>query len=796
MAGLIILICLIPILILLLLFSIHGKSSAQQRMLESMALQLQNLNQQIELLRSQEQTPVKKTFQQKMEEQVKTAEEIKTQAWKKEEPKIEPQVIVPVTPAVPEGTSIQTPPTSPSYPTPKTETNYEEEQSWWSRWLQNNPDMEKFIGENLANKIGIAVLVLGIAFFIKYAIDKEWIKEAGRVLIGLASGVALMGLGHNIRNKYRSFSSVLVGGGIAVLYFTAAFAFHQYHLIGQQTAFILMIGITVLAVFQSIYYDRLELAIIATLGGFITPFLVSTGQENYIALFIYLAILNTGLMALAWFKKWPVLTTIALFFTMIIYGGWLFRRLQSPEGFPFRDALFFDCLFYLLFITMTIINNLRVKRAFNGFDYIVLLTINLLFFGAGIRILGFWNEGMFRGLFTGSLGIFNLILAVPFYRNKTVDRNFVYLLIGLAVSFISLIAPIQLKGNQVTLFWAVEMVLLITLFNRTKINLLKYISLLIGLAMIANLIIDWSAIYFTTSDLVPVIFNKGFITGIICAIALLVYAGFFKNPSDEFASEISTGEVRTIARFLAIIVFYLAAAFEIHFQFKTRLPDSNLASVYLELFTCAYALLLPYVTRLSRSILLWRGLVTISAGMYAVNLSAVNEASFKIIDTGINRSLFIGHWITVILLLILFFKLIMITKNDPTIAIRKKRKQSWILTASITVLLSLELYQVFAWTTYTKTNWFYWENLYYKAGLTILWSFCSFFMMWLGMKYRFRTLRIISLTLFTITLVKLFIVDIRNIPPGGKIAAFIMLGILLLVVSFMYQRLKRIIIEE
>jgi uncharacterized membrane protein len=68
--------------------------------------------------------------------------------------------------------------------------------------------------------------------------------------------------------------------------------------------------------------------------------------------------------------------------------------------------------------------------------------------------------------------------------------------------------------------------------------------------------------------------------------------------------------------------------------------------------------------------------------------------------------------------------------------------------------------------------------------------------MWLGMKYRFRTLRIISLTLFTVTLVKLFSVDIRNIPPGGKIAAFILLGVLLLVVSFMYQRLKKIIIDD
>jgi uncharacterized membrane protein len=122
---------------------------------------------------------------------------------------------------------------------------------------------------------------------------------------------------------------------------------------------------------------------------------------------------------------------------------------------------------------------------------------------------------------------------------------------------------------------------------------------------------------------------------------------------------------------------------------------------------------------------------------------------------------------------------------------------TWLSAIAIVMLLSIELYNVLKWISYTDAkDWAWWENLYYKAGLSICWSVCSFTMMWMGMKYRFRTLRIISLSLFSITLVKLFTVDIRNIPPGGKIAAFILLGILLLVVSFMYQRLKKMIIED
>src|SRR6185436_8284891 len=109
------------------------------------------------------------------------------------------------------------------------------------------------------------------------------------------------------------------------LYFSIGFAFHQYHLIGQTTAFASMVAISALAVLLSLLYDRQELAILATIGGFATPFLVSTGKENMLALFTYVGILNAGWISLAWFKRWPAINTIALFFTTIIFAGWLIR---------------------------------------------------------------------------------------------------------------------------------------------------------------------------------------------------------------------------------------------------------------------------------------------------------------------------------------------------------------------------------------------------------------------------------------------------------------------------------------
>ena len=122
---------------------------------------------------------------------------------------------------------------------------------------------------------------------------------------------------------------------------------------------------------------------------------------------------------------------------------------------------------------------------------------------------------------------------------------------------------------------------------------------------------------------------------------------------------------------------------------------------------------------------------------------------------------------------------------------------SWVAVIAIIILLSVEVRHLYVWFMYSdNASIIYAENLYSKAGLSIVWGVSSFILIWLGMNYSFKPLRIIALVLFGITLIKLFAFDIKNIPPGGKIVAFILLGVLLLIVSFMYQRLKKLIINE
>lgn len=676
------------------------------------------------------------------------------------------------------------------------------EEGWYEKWLKNNPDIEKFIGENLINKIGIGVLILGIAFFVKYAIDNEWINKTGRVAIGILCGAILISLAHRLRNGYRSFSSVLAGGGITVFYFTIAFAFHQYQLLSQTVAFIVMVVITAFAVALSVLYNRIELGILATVGGFITPFLVNNGSGNYIALFTYLSILNIGLLVLAYYKKWKIINYIAFFFTLFIYGGWLTNLLSSDKPIPTINGLIFASIFYLLFVAMQIINNIREGNKFKEADFSMLLLINVAYYTAGMLLLSPYENGQWKGLFTAGLGLVNLIMAWVFYKQNRLDKNFVLLLIGLTLSFISLAAPVQLKGNYITLFWAAEMVLLFWFYQKTNITLIKIGASIVLLLCMISLLIDWGTIYGSgTLANLPVIINKGFITGLAVVAALIIlYRLLSVEANTYYLGQVTVHFVRQFVSTLAIILLFITGLLETHYQVNHLFPSTGVPYIwtqaYVVLFVLASILVLPLL-KLKIDPMVRLLLPMICLLLYIYNMANIYDTEITMLVDNKNRQQMIGHWISVLAMLSIILLTINYYKKHYQIVKSTIVLFTWIAAISLVILFSVELRNLFVWLNYDKLDSLdYAENLYSKAGLSIVWGLSSFMFIWLGLKYKFKPLRIVALVLFGTTLFKLFSYDIRNIPAGGKILAFVLLGVLLLTVSFMYQRLKKILIDD
>ena len=695
---------------------------------------------------------------------------------------------------------------------------YVPQETWYTKFRKNNPDIEKFIGENILSKIAISILVLGIAFFVKYAIDKEWINEIARVGIGVLCGGIVLGFAHYLHKKFKAFSSVLVGGGIAIFYFTIGIAFHQYHIFDQTTAFIIMLLITAFSVFISILYDRIELAAISIIGGFATPFMVSTGEGNYQVLFTYILILDIGMLILAYMRKWNLINILAYVFTMILYFGWLQSKVIGQINPPYKGALLFGAIFYLVFILMNIINNIKEKRKFAALDLTLLISNTFLFFGGGMQILSYYHPEL-KGIFSILLAGFNLVCSFLLYKKFKADIKLVYLMIGLTLTFVTIAAPIQLHGNYITVFWALEAVLLIWLAQKSQIILFRFASVIITVLMSFSLLMDWINIYSDYSqESVSIIFNKGFITGLVSSFSLLGVIFLLRKEKEQLTYLGITFDPITYSSllkicFIALIYFtgFLEVQYQVNDWFGNGLTATILIMVYHLLFVMVLNIISIKIQNRTTQIFIY-ALNSISLAIFFLGFSwmPIEELRQNLLTPESNKIGFIFHYVSILAVIVIVFRMYKMINQKEAFIKNRKELNTTLISIAITYLCSIELVlhvlklkiiNVFN----NNSDHEYMNKLMeistvethtVKIGFPILWGILAFVFLFIGMKKFNKTFRIASLLLIALILLKLFTYDIKDASEAGKIIAFIILGVVLLIISFMYQKIKALLLDD
>ncbi|NNE46438.1 MAG: DUF2339 domain-containing protein, partial [Rhodothermales bacterium] len=158
--------------------------------------------------------------------------------------------------------------------------------------------------EDLINKVGIFLLLIGLAFLFKWGIDRGWITPVVRVAFGAVLGMGLVVFGARIRSRRVRYGQVLVGGGIATLYITLFSAFQLYELLSYPVALTLMTGVTALSFALSLRQADVVLAIIATAGGLGTPFLLLETPSSILWLVVYTSLIAACAIAIFFEKGW------------------------------------------------------------------------------------------------------------------------------------------------------------------------------------------------------------------------------------------------------------------------------------------------------------------------------------------------------------------------------------------------------------------------------------------------------------------------------------------------------------
>ena len=635
---------------------------------------------------------------------------------------------------------------------------------------------KQLFNESLLGKIGIVTLVAGIGFFVKYSIDQNWINEIGRVGIGILTGAIIIALAHYLHKKYRVFSAILTGGGISALYITITLAFREYQLFEQPLAFALLIAVTAFSVVLSLVYDRKELALFSLLGGYASPLMVSTGAGNYIILFSFILILNTGMLLISTRKNWTAIKVVSFIATAIFYFSWLFASFKGEYG----GGAIFAFLFFVQFYLMTVFDHLQSGHKLTPLQFFFILGNNLALLTAGYTIFRHF-ETNYLGLITILIAAINTVAMLSLLSHKKIDKNLIYTLIAVVLSLVSLAVPIQLKGHVITLFWAAEAVILTWLWQKTRIRIFN-----IGLQLILPLIcISWIMDVHNNYDShgLPVVINRMFITGITVLASFITCRLMLQKEAAE----------KTFPRVLAVaawVMIYFVPFLELNYHF--RMVGTNILPVVLFAWTTLYLAVLTRVHHKSLSLpqTVWG--VIVLAGLSALYMIFLAMSlRHEILFWNISTRWLLLHYLALPGLVYLFYFVVSNIRSSGKFVLA-----SWITTFLGVVIILAEADITMIQLCSHGSNYPEMMHSLHTLGYPLLCGLIAMTLMIWGLQKKEIILRKISLTFFGIIILKFYLIDVWRMSPTDRILSFVVLGIILLLVYFLLQKIKGLVTDN
>ena len=434
--------------------------------------------------------------------------------------------------------------------------------------VSDDHSLESRIGSQWFNRIGILAVLIGMAWFLKFAIDNHWIGPLGRILIGLVAGAGLIAWSERFRSRgYAVFSYSLKAIGSGTLYLSLWAAFSLYQLLPAGVAFAAMILVTAFNGLMAWVQDAELLALYAIVGGLSTPLLLSTGENHEVALFSYLLILDVAVLVLVALKPWSRLLFAAFTGTTLIFLGW-WSGDYSDAQFA-RTAFFLACFFVIFAFAPRLVRICGDDAAHpGGWDALAVLVLPV-----ATASLGFWGfltlldrpetEWAQPWLAVAFAAFYLLLLRLPARgRLKESPKALESLHLAAAVVFLTIAIPLKAKGRWLTIGWLAEGAALLWVSARLQSLLLKFLALgCLALGLGALLLVNPDT---TTMPLL----NARF--GTYCvAIGVFAFAGWVagrarESSHAEHAEGVSWEAIAAASLLIVNFLILVAVGLEIH----------------------------------------------------------------------------------------------------------------------------------------------------------------------------------------------------------------------------------------
>jgi uncharacterized membrane protein len=642
--------------------------------------------------------------------------------------------------------------------------------------------LEQRIGTRWALIAGVITIVFAVGFFLKYAYESGWIGPLGRVLIAAAGGLLALTIGELTRRRgYDFVAKGVTALGFAILYATVFAAHRWYGLLGPVPAYVLAVTITTAAMLYAVVVDEVLVAALSLIGGYITPVVLSRGENLPTLLFSYVLILSAGAALCAYWRKWSSVNILAFLGTYLLYAGWWerFYRPALERGVTpqLGLALFWLCVFFLVYLLLPLVHTLVRRVRSQAQDPILVLAnggIVLYYLAAMLR------DGHPNGLALGSLlmGLAYLALAVLVFVRCPDDGNLRIALLLAGLSLASLAVPLYFKTNATAVVWAIEAVALAGIG-------LRYRNLLIQAAAGIMAILTLGALLYQLPEHTPAlrpVLNATFGTWSFVAAALL--GGHVLYRIDKHLDPGIRQIVTQVLYAAGLLVLLAAVGMEL-WDVPAGAGDAFFERQMV--LVLAGFLLLFVVRPLSP-----HGLV---GPLVAVGLSAIGSIFLLVAYPDFHRQPFAVFantgFVRALVLVSAFFVAAWLAKrHGPSLP------EEFPAAVILGVLGILVL-----WIVMTEDIWIHFRLQHLGARvawwvpahmyISVLWAVYASALMVIGLWRRNRLVRYIGLGIFVLLLAKIFFVDTRTLDVTYRIAGFLATGLALVGVSYLYQYLKK-----
>lgn len=432
--------------------------------------------------------------------------------------------------------------------------------SWFQgvvRWL---------VDGNPFAKVGVLLLFLGLGYLVRFSAEHGLIPVEYRFAFAGVISVVLLVIGWRLRLSKPLYGTILQGGGVGGLYLTIVAASVLFQLLPLQVSLILLIVISACAVVLALLQNAFSLALLAVIGGYLAPLLVSTGSNNYIGLFSYNLIISTMVLCIGYFKAWRGLNLVAFTFSVAVAGLWGWKYYQPEFYLASQIFLVLNLLLFAFLSQLYVLRN-QVKAS----RVELILAIGVPVIGFVLQYLLVRDNDLLAGASALAFAALYLIFVGLVLRRDKQLYNELILINGLlCLSFIILSVPLSLSAKATSVIWAVAGTLVLGYGHRVQQkSILNFAYILHLLAALA--------VFYTQFAYGEVGANEFTVIYLVVGVSVLLSAGL------SYKSRVFYAQSETISYALLVVsIFWLLSAI---YWLSMALDISYRAEVYILAFS-------------------------------------------------------------------------------------------------------------------------------------------------------------------------------------------------------------------